>query len=257
MDTAGALGTVGDMQLQWAGRRGSPRRSTVLGGSSVAVVALVLGALAWGQSAVSVTAAGPEVVVVAVGVANPEIPAVSSGDRARALVAAEAATPGVSTGVSPTAAVGGTGSPAGVVSVSPPAPVAFPVAGVLAPVVAAGAQGGYSVPVDGGGPGDAAVSALISADFPASAQAAAQAVSRCESGQRSVVSAPNSDGTRDRGIFQLNDGGTLQRLLVESGLPATDLSPALDAQWNVRAAALLFSQRGWQPWTCAAKLGIS
>lgn len=103
---------------------------------------------------------------------------------------------------------------------------------------------------------DPAVHALIVQYFPAGEVANADQVSLCESGQRSVVSAPNSNGSRDHGIFQLNDGGTLQHLLTELGQDPTNLDLALDPQINVRAAALLFSQRGWQPWTCAAKLGI-
>lgn len=103
---------------------------------------------------------------------------------------------------------------------------------------------------------DATVHALIVRYFPANQVANADRVSLCESGQRSVSSKPNSNGSRDHGIFQLNDGGTLQSLLGQLGQNRSDIALALNPDLNVRAAALLYSQRGWQPWTCAAKLGI-
>lgn len=110
------------------------------------------------------------------------------------------------------------------------------------------------VVVPGGVDGD--VAALIERFFPAEQVAAAKRVAACESGGRSVVSAPNTNGSRDWGVFQLNDGGTLQGLLQDLGRAEDELSLALDPAWNVQAAALLFSQRGWQPWVCAARLGL-
>lgn len=115
---------------------------------------------------------------------------------------------------------------------------------------------GGTVPRIGGAVTNAMVYALIQRYFPPQEWAAANAVSACESGQRNVVSAPNRNGSRDWGVFQLNDGGTLQGLLSQTGLPSGVFAPALDADWNVRAAAQLWRQRGWQPWVCAAKLGI-
>lgn len=77
----------------------------------------------------------------------------------------------------------------------------------------------------------------------------------CESGGRSVTSPPNSDGTLDVGYFQLNTA-SLRGLLRAEGLPETATERALDPAWNVAAAARLWRARGWQPWVCAAKLGI-
>lgn len=93
------------------------------------------------------------------------------------------------------------------------------------------------------------VQALIVAAFPPAQQANALAVADCESGMRSVSGPPNSDGTRDHGVYQLNDGGTLQ------GLGGT-VAQALDPVWNVSAARRLYDGRGWQPWVCARRLGI-
>lgn len=99
---------------------------------------------------------------------------------------------------------------------------------------------------------------LIHTYFPPQEWANATAVSNCESGLNPTrVSVPNSNGTRDWGAFQLNDGGTLQNLLIESGLSPLDLSQALNPVWNTQSAYLLWTQRGWQPWTCATKLGIA
>ena len=57
-----------------------------------------------------------------------------------------------------------------------------------------------------------------------------------------VVNDKNTNGTNDWGLFQLNDGGTLQ---YAGGTP--DVS-ALRPRWNVRAAARLISDVGWGPW---------
>ena len=57
-----------------------------------------------------------------------------------------------------------------------------------------------------------------------------------------VVNDKNTDGTNDWGLFQLNDGGTLQ---YAGGTPGT---LSLRPKWNVRAAARLISDVGWGPW---------
>lgn len=102
----------------------------------------------------------------------------------------------------------------------------------------------------------AAALAGIRGAFPASEWVRAEMVARCESGLRSVTSKPNGNGTRDHGLFQLNDGGTLQGLLGRAGADPSNIALALDPAWNAKAAAELWKSRGWQPWTCAAKLGI-
>lgn len=57
-----------------------------------------------------------------------------------------------------------------------------------------------------------------------------------------VVNDTNSNGTNDWGLFQLNDGGTLQ---YAGGAPGTDV---LRPRWNARAAARIVSDVGWSPW---------
>lgn len=105
-------------------------------------------------------------------------------------------------------------------------------------------------------PSDPRVVALIHATFPQAEWSRAERIAGCESGMRSVSSQPNRNGSRDHGIFQLNDAGTLQGLLVATGEDPANVALALDAAWNVKAAKVLWERRGWQPWTCASKLGI-
>lgn len=127
-----------------------------------------------------------------------------------------------------------------------------PSSGTFAPVVP-----GSSLPGQGVVIGRPEVEALIAQYFPRDQVEAASRVSLCESGQRNVTSRPNLDGTRDHGIFQINDGGTFQELARRLGDDPSNVALALDAQWNVRAAAALYEARGWQPWTCARKLGLA
>lgn len=103
---------------------------------------------------------------------------------------------------------------------------------------------------------DGAVVDLIRKYFPQTQWGEAAAVAKCESGMANVRSAPNSNGSKDWGVFQLNDGGTLQGLLAQFGYDTTEFRRAMNADWNVKAAALLYSQRGWQPWVCARILKI-
>lgn len=57
-----------------------------------------------------------------------------------------------------------------------------------------------------------------------------------------VVNDTNRNGTNDWGLFQLNDGGTLQ---FAGGTPGQD---ALRPRWNAKAAARIVSDVGWDPW---------
>jgi hypothetical protein len=100
--------------------------------------------------------------------------------------------------------------------------------------------------------------ALIHQYFAPAVWSQMEAIAQCESSLNpSTVSAPNRNGTRDWGLFQLNDGGTLQAQLSASGYPSTDFPQALDPEWNTQAAAALYSERGFSPWACAASLGIA
>lgn len=57
-----------------------------------------------------------------------------------------------------------------------------------------------------------------------------------------AVSVPNTNKTQDWGLFQLNDGGTLQ---YAGGAPGAS---ALVPRWNAKAAARIVSSVGWWPW---------
>ncbi len=74
------------------------------------------------------------------------------------------------------------------------------------------------------------------------------------------MGAANSNGTRDFGVFQINDGGTLQAALRRIGVGFSDISDArakaMQADLNVRMARAIWDSRGWQPWVCAAKLKV-
>ena len=61
------------------------------------------------------------------------------------------------------------------------------------------------------------------------------------------VNKRNPNGTFDYGLFQLNDGGTMQRLGVNK-------ESAIDPFVNAKAAKVLFDDRGWKPWACKGKL---
>ncbi|MDH3958465.1 MAG: hypothetical protein OEV20_09500 [Actinomycetota bacterium] len=143
-------------------------------------------------------------------------------------------------------------------------------AAIEAAILAARAQDAYTVPFGAGGAGSipsggaatnsAAVLKLVRQYFPASEVGNAMAVARCESGHANRVGKPNANGSRDFGVFQINDGGTLQAALRGIGVKADDISDArkkaLNAKVNVQMARAIWGSRGWQPWVCASKLKI-
>lgn len=104
------------------------------------------------------------------------------------------------------------------------------------------------------------VLALVVKYFPADQVGNAMAVSRCESSHSNAIGALNSNGTRDWGVFQLNDGGTLQAALTRIKVSFNGTQDAqrraLDAETNVKAARAIYDSRGWAPWVCAFKTGI-
>lgn len=122
-----------------------------------------------------------------------------------------------------------------------------------------GTTGGGSIP-QGVSTTTAEVLSYVRKYFPKSEVGNAMAVSRCESGHANRVGAANANGTRDFGVFQLNDGGTLQAALRTIGVGYDDItdarSKALKVELNVRMAKAIWDARGWQPWVCAAKLKI-
>ncbi|MGB7981912.1 MAG: hypothetical protein WCF36_14125 [Candidatus Nanopelagicales bacterium] len=137
-------------------------------------------------------------------------------------------------------------------------------------IAAARAKDAYTVPLGGAGSGGASpvgeststaeVLGFVRKYFPANQVGNAMAVSRCESGHGNRVSKPNSNGTRDFGVFQINDGGTLQAALRSIDVRFSGIeqarTKALNTETNVRMAKAIWSSRGWQPWTCAAKIKV-
>jgi hypothetical protein len=125
---------------------------------------------------------------------------------------------------------------------------------------------GYLGSLSGGGiptgesTNTAKVLKLVRKHFPADQVGNAMAVARCESGHGNRVSKPNGNGTRDFGVFQINDGGTLQAALRKIGVSFSGIDgareKAMNPAINVRLARAIWDSRGWQPWTCAAKLQI-
>lgn len=147
-------------------------------------------------------------------------------------------------------------------------------AAIAAAIAAAQAETAYSAPMwtDPGSGGDAGtiptgretdiaeVRELVRRFFPPEQVGNAMAVSRCESGHSNAIGAANTNGTRDFGVFQINDGGTLQAALRRIGVPYSSISDArakaLDPALNVRMARVIWDTRGWQPWVCAAKMKV-
>ena len=130
-------------------------------------------------------------------------------------------------------------------------------AAIASAISAARAQAAYTVPLGGdfggavprgGATSTAEVLDLVRANFPADQVGNAMAVSRCESGHGNRVSKPNTNGSRDFGVFQINDGGTLQAALRAIGVSFSDITDArkkaLDPALNVRMARAIWDSRG-------------
>ena len=98
------------------------------------------------------------------------------------------------------------------------------------------------------------VISLIKSIFPPSAWHDAEVVAWCESKFNPADMGFDSNGTHDRGVFQLNDGGTAQNLMGLIGQNPNDLNLAFNPVLNVRAAAVLYKRDGWGQWSCASVL---
>lgn len=73
-------------------------------------------------------------------------------------------------------------------------------------------------------------------------------VANCESTLGiNPIGRKNRNGTQDFGVFQMNNGGTLQSLGGTRAL-------ALNVEWNIHAAAKLKERSGWNRWVCYKKL---
>ena len=62
----------------------------------------------------------------------------------------------------------------------------------------------------------------------------------------------NENGTKDYGLFQINEIHA-PAIFKQFGYSMEDL---LDPEKNVQIASWLFQQRGWQPWVAARTLGL-
>lgn len=162
-----------------------------------------------------------------------------------------------------TAAEAQTTADGAIALVDPTVPAADPAAGGTATVPSPADQpatSGGAVPTSGAAIDTAGVLALVRKYFPANEVGNAMAVARCESGHRNLVGAVNGNGTRDFGVFQINDGGTLQAALRRINEPYSTITQArekaLNAELNVRMSRVLWDSRGWQPWVCAAKMKV-
>jgi hypothetical protein len=96
------------------------------------------------------------------------------------------------------------------------------------------------------------VVSLIKKAFPPAAWHAAEVVAWCESKFHPLDIHYDSNGTHDRGLFQLNDGGTEQYLLRRLRLNPNNVNLAFNPVLNVRAAALLYARDGWSQWSCSS-----
>lgn len=83
--------------------------------------------------------------------------------------------------------------------------------------------------------------------WPDHVQDRAVRIARCESRHNPIAINRNTNGSRDFGVFQFNNGGTLQSYLGSGRL---GVQRALDARENIRAALRLWRDRGFQPWVC-------
>jgi len=142
------------------------------------------------------------------------------------------------------------GVPAQTIRVSPPRHVASLVRHARAASVTAELADFTSDPT----PADGYVVTLIHQDFPHRAWHDAEAVAWCESKFRTTDIGFDSNGTHDRGLFQLNDGGTEQYLMARIGQNPNNLNLAFNPVLNVRAAAVLYARDGWSQWSCESAI---
>src|SRR6266545_2556078 len=97
---------------------------------------------------------------------------------------------------------------------------------------------------------DSAIALLIRQIWPDGSEDKAVRVAKCESGLNPIaVGGPNSNGTLDFGVFQFNNGGTLQSYLP-GGTYKEKVDNSLHAEANIKAALQLWRDRGWDPWSC-------
>lgn len=107
--------------------------------------------------------------------------------------------------------------------------------------------------IGGGGGGGGGVGgnverwrSLVAEFFPPNQVDNALRIIQAESGGNpSIISPPNTNGSRDVGLFQIND------------IHGLSTATRQDPRSNVSFAAGLFRQQGWRPWTTARGLGLA
>lgn len=77
----------------------------------------------------------------------------------------------------------------------------------------------------------------------------AHLIVQCESGHHPDAVSP---GGRDHGLFQINN---VHRAEFER-VTQVGWEHRYTPYWNAAYARHLYDQRGWQPWTCARKVGL-
>jgi hypothetical protein len=246
------------------GTRAAAARPAAGGIAGIAAAALLLATAGWaaaaglvGTSAAGGPAAGP---AASVGVLVGREPDDVRGRWFDVAVAAAAGQPLPSVDGPAASASPSTGVPAAVPAgrAVAPRPLAVPRRAVAtAPPGAAGGSTRAREVVRANG----MVLALVRRYFPADQVGNAMAVVTCESDQQWWQrGAVNHDGTRDWGLFQLNDGGTLQGALARLGLHPSSMRAAqlmaLNPTINARAAQVIYRDRGWSPWVCAYLKGV-
>jgi hypothetical protein len=68
-----------------------------------------------------------------------------------------------------------------------------------------------------------------------------------ESGLHAGATNHNTNGTFDRGCFQIND--------VHCARVAGNFNALYDPKTNTQVAVAIYSERGWCPWVAARKIG--
>lgn len=80
-------------------------------------------------------------------------------------------------------------------------------------------------------------------------------IAKAESGMRAdAKSKPNRNGTKDHGLFQINDGGT-HKVLARVG-EKVDVGLLYSPFVNIKAAVQLYTERGPQPWSVYTVKGL-
>ena len=94
---------------------------------------------------------------------------------------------------------------------------------------------------------------MIQKYFPEQEVNNAQNIAMTESSFNPQAINVNTNGTRDIGLFQINEIHAPE-ILKQFGYTMDDL---LDPEKNMQVASWLFQKKGWQPWVAAKKLGLA